>query len=170
MPHTRHATAGLTTSRRNDDGTNIHTRSHDSCRGQGRQGLRTERRELDAPRQPGERLDPLSAVSVLSLAIWSRDWIGIWCLVPVALGIAWLFVNPLLFRAPRSNRNWASRSVLGERIWIDRKNIELPDQFQSRAPFVANAYSTIGLALLAYGLVKLDVVATVAGILITHGG
>jgi hypothetical protein len=59
---------------------------------------------------------------------------------------------------------------LGERIWIDRKNIELPDQFQSRAPFVANAYSTIGLALLAYGLVRLDVVATVAGILIMHGG
>ncbi len=111
-----------------------------------------------------------SVVSVLALAIWSRDWIGIWCLVPVALGIVWLFVNPLLFDVPKSTRNWASRSVLGERIWVDRKKVDLPEQFRSRAPAVANAYSTIGLAVLVYGLIELDVLATVTGILITHGG
>ena len=112
-----------------------------------------------------------SALSLLALAIWSRDWIGLWCLVPVALAIVWMFVNPLFFKPPKSTRNWASRSVLGERIWVDRDKIELPEQFRSRtASLVANGYSTIGMALLAYGLVDLNVLATVTGLLITHGG
>jgi hypothetical protein len=112
-----------------------------------------------------------SALSLFALAIWSRDWIGVWCLIPVALAVVWLFVNPLFFKAPKSTRNWASRSVLGERIWVDRDKIELPEQFRSRASsLVANAYSTIGLGFLAFGLIDLNVLATVAGLLITHGG
>ena len=112
-----------------------------------------------------------SVLTLLALAVWSRDWIGIWCLVPVGLAIAWMFINPLLFEAPKSTRNWASRTVLGERIWVDRDKIDLPEQFRSRAAsLVANGYSLIGMALLAYGLVDLNLLATVTGILITHGG
>ena len=37
-------------------------------------------------------------------------------------------------------------------------------------PNLANAYSCIGLALLVYGLVTLDVWMTIAGIVIVHGG
>jgi hypothetical protein len=112
-----------------------------------------------------------SVVSLLAVAIWSREWIGIWCLIPIGLSIAWMFVNPLLFKVPESTRNWASRSVLGERIWVDRDRIELPEQFRSRAPsLVANAYSTIGIGLLAFGLIDLNLLAVVAGILIVHGG
>ena len=110
-------------------------------------------------------------MSLFALAIWCRDWIGVWCLIPVALSIVWIFVNPLFFKAPKSTRNWASRGVLGERIWVDRDKIELPEQFRSRTPsLVANGYSTIGIGLLAYGLIDLNVLATVTGILITHGG
>lgn len=112
-----------------------------------------------------------SVVSLLALAIWSRDWIGIWCLVPIGLAIAWMFVNPLLFGVPKSTRNWASRAVLGERIWVDRNKIQLPEQFRSKAPsLIANAYSTLGMGILAFGLVDLNLLATVTGILITHGG
>ncbi len=112
-----------------------------------------------------------SVVSLFALAIWSRDWIGIWCLVPVGLAIAWMFVNPLLFKAPKSTRNWASRAVLGERIWVDRDKLALPEQFRSpAASIVANSYSTIGVAILAFGLIDLSLIATVSGILIIHGG
>jgi hypothetical protein len=112
-----------------------------------------------------------SVVSLLALAVWSREWIGIWCLIPIGLSIAWMFVNPLLFDVPKSTRNWASRSVLGERIWVDRDKVELPEQFRSRAAsLVANAYSTIGMGLLAFGLIDLNLLAVVTGILITHGG
>jgi hypothetical protein len=112
-----------------------------------------------------------AALSLLSLAVWSRDWIGVWCLIPVTLALVWMFVNPLFFKAPASTRNWASRSVLGERIWVDRDRIDLPEQFRSRAPsLVANIYSAIGMGLLAFGLVDLNILATVTGLLITHGG
>ena len=87
-----------------------------------------------------------SVLSLLALAIWSRDWIGVWCLVPIAAAIVWMFVNPLLFKPPTSTRNWASRGVLGERIWVDRDKVELPEQFRSPATsWIANAYSIIGL-------------------------
>jgi hypothetical protein len=57
--------------------------------------------------------------------------------------------------------------VVGERIWADRKNIELPDQFRSTR--VANAtylFQVAGMAVLIHGLVKLDVMAVIAGLLI----
>lgn len=111
-----------------------------------------------------------SVVSLIALAIWSRDWIGWYCLIGVAVALAWMMVNPLLFSPPRSTRNWASKGVLGERIWAARDTVEIPPQFRSAVPAVANVYSTIGLALLAYGLVVLSVVPVVAGILIVHGG
>ena len=112
-----------------------------------------------------------SVVSLLAIAIWSRDWIGIWCLVPIALAVVWMFVNPRIFGPPRSTRNWASRSVLGERIWVEEDRDRLPEAFRSKTTsLVANTYSGVGLALLAYGLIDLDVVAAVAGIAITHGG
>jgi hypothetical protein len=48
-----------------------------------------------------------------------------------------------LFPPPGSTRNWASRGVFGERVWAERKVVPL-----------------------AYGLIRLDVVATVAGLLL----
>ena len=112
-----------------------------------------------------------SVLPLLALAIWSRDWIGVWCLVPIAAAVAWMFVNPLLFKAPTSTRNWASRSVLGERIWVDRDKLDLPEQFRSPVvSWIANGYSVIGVAVLAYGLADYDLVATVAGLLLTQVG
>ena len=111
-----------------------------------------------------------SVVSLLALAIWSREWIGIWCLIPIGLSIAWMFVNPLLFDVPESTRNWASRSVLGERIWVDRDKVDSPSSSARGRVAVANAYSTIGMGLLAFGLIDLNLLAVPTGILITHGG
>ena len=112
-----------------------------------------------------------SVVSLIALAIWSRDWIGVWCLILLAASIAWMFANPLLFSPPASTRNWASRAVLGERIWVDRKSADVPDAFRSAAATnVANGFSAAGLAILAYGLVDLSVVVTISGILIVHLG
>jgi hypothetical protein len=111
-----------------------------------------------------------SVLPLLAIAIWSRDWIGWLSLFPIGLAIAWMFVNPLLFKEPRSTMSWASRGVFGERIWADRDKVELPRQYRSPMPNVANAYSILGILLLAYGLVTLSVLPVVAGVLITVGG
>ena len=111
-----------------------------------------------------------AVLPLLALAIWSRVWIGWWCLIPIALLIAWLVVNPLFFERPRSTKHWASKSVFGERIWTETPRGNLPIEFRSKVPGLAQAYQGIGLLILVYGLVVFDVVAVVSGVLITQGG
>src|SRR4051794_38941851 len=101
-----------------------------------------------------------AALPLVALAVWSRDGIGVWSLVPVALSLVWIAVNPRFFGVPASTRNWTSRAVLGERVWVDRDRVALPEALRSRAPsLLANGFSTIGLGLLAFGLVDLDLLA-----------
>jgi hypothetical protein len=108
-----------------------------------------------------------AVLPLLAISIWSRDWIGWWSLVPLALSLIFMVVNPLLFPKPRSTRNWTSKAVFGERVWADRNTVELPEQFRtSRVPAVTQAIQVIGVAVLAWGLVELDLLATVAGIVI----
>lgn len=111
-----------------------------------------------------------AVLPLLALSVWSRDWIGWYCLIPVVLSVVWMFVNPLFFPPPRSMNNWASKSVLGERIWVGRDRSELPEQFRSRIPALIGAYQVVGMVPLAYGLVVLDLTAVVLGILLVQGG
>src|SRR5215204_3136475 len=105
-----------------------------------------------------------AVLPMLALSVWSRDWIGWWSLVPVTLSVVFLIVNPLLFPPPRSTRNWASKGVFGERVYANRKSVEIPPQFRSRVPTVANTLSGLGMLLLTYGLVVLDPVAVAAAL------
>jgi hypothetical protein len=109
-----------------------------------------------------------AVLPLLALAVWSRDWIGWWSLAAVALALVFMMVNPLLFPKPRSTRHWASKGVLGERIWTDLDKVELPAQFRSRVVYATYAFQVAGLAILVYGLVELDLLAVVSGILITQ--
>ena len=67
-----------------------------------------------AERTWGRHSNPVSVWSrVLShplvyLPVWNRSWRQA---IPVT---AWFVLNPRLFPAPRDNRSWATRSVLGE--------------------------------------------------------
>jgi hypothetical protein len=106
---------------------------------------------------------------VLAVAIWSYDWIGWWSLAPIGLVLVFLMINPLLFREPSSTRNWASKAVFGERIWADRNVLDIPAQFRmSKVPAVSTAIQVIGVIGLSYGLIRLDVVAVVSGVLLAQ--
>jgi hypothetical protein len=108
-----------------------------------------------------------AVLPLLALAVWSREWIGWWSLAAVALALVFMMVNPLLFPPPRSTRNWTSRSVLGERIWSERGKVELPPQFRgSGVTYATYAIQVVGMAVLVYGLVGLDLLAVVSGLLI----
>ncbi|MDB5533692.1 MAG: hypothetical protein JWO28_2007 [Hyphomicrobiales bacterium] len=50
----------------------------------------------------------LAAIPAGILAIWSRTWLGWWALIPVALVIVWLCLNP----AVTEPRNWGSKRHL----------------------------------------------------------
>ena len=56
---------------------------------------------------------------------------------------------------------------MGERIWSERGQVAIPAQFaDSRIPAVTYAIQTVGLVVLAWGLIQLDVIYTVAGLVI----
>jgi hypothetical protein len=100
---------------------------------------------------------------LLALAVWSRVWIGWWALVPVAALLAWTWVNPRVFPPPPSTASWASRAVLGERLWLARDAVPVPARHR-RIPLLLNALSAAGAVLLLYGLVWLVPWAALTGL------
>jgi hypothetical protein len=107
-----------------------------------------------------------AVLPLLAVSVWSREWIGWWSLVPIVLSLVFMVVNPLLFGKPRSSRNWASKGVFGERVWAERNSVPVPAQFTAAALAPTYAIQLLGAALLTYGLVRLDPVDTVAGLVI----
>lgn len=103
-----------------------------------------------------------TALPFLVLACWSRVWIGWWSLVPIAGAVLWGWSNPRLFPPPRSIDNWASKAVLGERIWMNRKEAPIPERHRT-APNVLSAIAAAGAALTIWGVVVLDPCATMLG-------
>lgn len=98
----------------------------------------------------------------LILAIWSRVWIGAYCLIPIAILIIWIFLNPTLFNKPSSFDNWGSKSVFGERYWSERKKNTVPKHHNTPI-FILTVLQTMGGILLMIGLWKLDLILTSIG-------
>jgi hypothetical protein len=109
-----------------------------------------------------------AVLPLLAASIWSRDWIGWFALIPVALSLVFMMVNPLLFPKPASTRNWTSRSVFGERVWSERNKVPVPPQFTAAVPNVTYAFQVAGIAVMAYGLVRYDLLAAVVGIVLAQ--
>jgi hypothetical protein len=110
------------------------------------------------------------ALPMLAVSFWSRDWIGWFSLIPIALSLVWMAINPIFFSKPRSTRNWASKGVLGERVWAEGDHSTFPPEYQTRALTVAALYQSIGMAFLGYGLWVLNPLVAVLGLLIVQGG
>lgn len=103
-----------------------------------------------------------TALPVLILAFWSRKWLHRGALVPIAAAILWTWLNPRLFPKPESTDNWASKAVLGERVWLNKDEVPLPEQHR-RMPNILNGLSMIGLGLVIWGVVGLAVWPTLLG-------
>lgn len=104
-----------------------------------------------------------TALPLLALAIWSRVWLGWWALAAVAVALAWIWLNPRLFPVPASTRSWASRSVLGEQVWLRRKTVPIPAG-HARAAMLLSIGNGLASLVVVYGLAVLDPWVTVCGI------
>ena len=102
------------------------------------------------------------ALPVLILSIWSRAWIGPWSLLPILLSIVWIWINPRVFAIPSSTKTWASKAVLGERVWLNRKKIPIPKHHQPIIN-ILNTISAIGSLLCIWGLIKQSGWGTIFG-------
>jgi hypothetical protein len=107
--------------------------------------------------------------ALLTGAVWSRARIGRWSLVPVGAVCVWTAVNPRAFPPPRSVDSWASRAVLGEPYWTNRKVVPVPARHRV-APNVLTGISTVGALVLARGLVARDGWMALCGLSVQMAG
>ncbi|HDR74007.1 MAG TPA: hypothetical protein ENN85_08895 [Methanoculleus sp.] len=110
-----------------------------------------------------------SVLPLIVLAFWSRIWIGWWALIPVLVSLAWMFLNPVFFKKPASTNNWASKSVLGERVYLNRDTTEIPKHHKVM-PNILNGISSIGMLIAIYGVVVLSVWPAICGISLAYVG
>jgi hypothetical protein len=111
----------------------------------------------------------VAILPLLALAIWSRVWIGWWVLVPV-IGLAvWTWINPRAFPPPLSTNSWASKAVLGERVWLNRRSVPIPEHHR-RAANILTMISASGLLPLAWGLTAVAFWPTIFGVVLTALG
>lgn len=111
-----------------------------------------------------------SVLPVIVIAFWSRLWIGWWCLIPGLLSLLWMFFNPIFFKKPKSTRNWASRSVLGERVYLNRGKIDIPAHHKTSLIRLLNSISSIGMILAIWAIVYYSVWGAILGVALAYLG
>ncbi|MGR3662373.1 MAG: DUF6653 family protein [Paracoccaceae bacterium] len=107
-----------------------------------------------------------SALPLLTLAIWSRVWIGHYAWGAAVLAILWIWLNPRAFAPPQSTDSWPARAVMGERVYLNRKVIPVPQEFV-RFASVLNVIIGLGALVLGYGLWALDLKLVLAGMVVS---
>jgi hypothetical protein len=110
-----------------------------------------------------------TVLPALIVSIWSRMWIGSWAWGLTAVAIVWAWINPRMFSKPLSTANWASKAVLGERVWMNRKQIPVP-RHHRLAPNLLSGISGLGLLFLIWGLWRLEIWPTVLAVILIYAG
>lgn len=98
----------------------------------------------------------------LVLSIWSRVWVGWYCLIPIGILIVWIVINPTLFPKPKNFSSWGAKAVLGERRFVNRKEDSIPDGHLT-VILILNVLQSLSGIILIYGLWKLDLSFTLHG-------
>ncbi len=110
-----------------------------------------------------------SGLPLLALAFWSRVWLEWGSLVPIALTLIWIFINTRIFPKPKSTKNWMSKVVFGERVWLNRDNIPVPERHK-KVPNILSAIGALGLPFVAWGVYMLEIWPVLVGITLVFLG
>lgn len=105
---------------------------------------------------------------LISIAVWSRVWLGWSALWLVLAVIIWTWANPRLFGLPKNDHAWMTKAVLGERVWLGAAITPIAAH-HVRATRILNAVGVFGLALLTYGLWQSKLGWVCAGLITTVG-
>ena len=106
-----------------------------------------------------------SCLPLIVLSVWSRVWLGWWCILPLALALFWTWFNPRAFPPPTNSGNWASKGTFGERVFLNRKLVPIPTHHEQWA-HVLSVLSVIGVPPLAWGVWQADLVWTLLGMVL----
>ena len=107
-----------------------------------------------------------TVLPLLVLSFWSRVWLGWWSLMPILISLSWMIFNPIVFGKPKSTKNWASKSVLGERIYINRDKMDIPEGHKNGINNLLNAISFLGLCITIWAIIVFSIYGAVLGLLL----
>jgi len=110
-----------------------------------------------------------TVLPILVLAFWSRLWLGWYALIPVAIALLWTWLNPRIFPAPETFDHWASKAVFGERVWLNRDVIPVPEHHRI-VPNILSALAGIGMVVVFWGVYAFDVWPTLCGMALVYCG
>ncbi len=111
-----------------------------------------------------------SVLPLIVFAFWSRAWIGWWCLIPGISSILWMLFNPILFNKPLSTKNWASKAVLGERVYLNRDRVEIPDIHKTPLYGILKIMSSAGMVVVIWAIIFYSVWGAVLGVTLVYLG
>ncbi|MEM7489436.1 MAG: DUF6653 family protein [Pseudomonadota bacterium] len=106
-----------------------------------------------------------TVLPLIMLAVWSRVWLGWGAVVPVAAALVWAWWNPRAFPPAPHLHSWASRAVLGERVFLTHR-AEIPAHHRRVAIWLTWA-SLPGAVVMVWGLIALWWEGAVFGMLLT---
>ncbi len=109
-----------------------------------------------------------TCLPLIVLALWSRVWIGWWCLLPLTAALAWTWYNPRAFPPSTRKQGWAFKGTGGERLFLDRKRHPIP-RHHAIAAHILTAAAALGVLILLYGLIVLAPWPALVGLIITIG-
>lgn len=111
----------------------------------------------------------MTVLPLMTVAVWSRVWLGWGALLAVLLVLAWTWWNPRAFARPVGTDNWASRGTFGERVFLNRAQVPIPRHHEQWAKGLAWA-SGIGVIPWIHGLWALNPGTALAGLILMIGG
>ncbi|TDD34934.1 DUF6653 family protein [Saccharopolyspora elongata] len=106
-----------------------------------------------------------AAIPFIIGSIWSREWIGWWALVPLALTGVWLWLNVKVFAPIEQPASWAAKGIYGERLWLQEKSLVSREHRAIQRLLIVVGLA--GFALTAWGLFVLEIWPTVFGAVLT---
>jgi len=104
----------------------------------------------------------VTVTPILVLSLWSRVIFGWYSIILVIFGLIWMYVNPRVFSPPKSTNNWASKGVFGERVWVNRDKVPIPEKHRI-VPNILSIISGIGFIFILFGTYKLDILIVLFG-------
>jgi hypothetical protein len=111
----------------------------------------------------------IPCLALLVAAFWSRVWLGWYSTILIVAVFLLTYFNPRIFPKPKSTNNWASKAVLGERVWLNRDKVSVPEHHRL-VPNILNLVALFGLMLVIWGVYRLDAFATILGTVIAYMG
>lgn len=104
----------------------------------------------------------LFSVPAFAMAIYARVWLGWWFLLAVAIIVVFLWLNTRIFPPAQTDRRWETRAILGEKLWLNRRSVPIPDHHQRATRWIV-AGSSLSAIPMAIGLFQFDPWATAFG-------